>query len=253
MERMHNLITAVGGIFFLWFSLPFVVNGIINIGNGTGMLVSMAVLSYGISYEKVNHRVTELWCHPGSRGLLLFLAAVAAACFLIAAVETIGMVRAASNRPPKNTTAVVLGCSVKGEKPSRVLEERLNAAYAYLVENPKAYCVLSGGQGRGEAISEAECMYRYLTERGIDGRRLLLEDASVNTEENLRFSGELLEEHGLSGDITIVTSEFHAYRAHKTAERLGMKSYSTPSRTFFLYLPTYYVRELYGILYYMIR
>ena len=105
--------------------------------------------------------------------------------------------------------------------------------------------MLSGGQGRGEAISEAECMYRYLTERGIDGRRLLLEDASVNTEENLRFSGELLEEHGLSGDITIVTSEFHAYRAHKTAERLGMKSYSTPSRTFFLYLPTYYVRELY--------
>ena len=53
MERMHNLIAAVGGIFFLWFSLPFVVNGIINIGNGTGMLVFMAVLSYGISYEKI--------------------------------------------------------------------------------------------------------------------------------------------------------------------------------------------------------
>ena len=68
MERMHNLIAAVGGIFFLWFSLPFVVNGIINIGNGTGMLVSMAVLSYGISYEKINHKVTELWRHPWQPG-----------------------------------------------------------------------------------------------------------------------------------------------------------------------------------------
>ena len=253
MERMHNLITAVGGIFFLWFSLPFVVNGIINIGNGTGMLVSMAVLSYGISYEKINHRVTELWRHPRGRGLLLFLSAVAAACFLIAAVETIGMVRAASNRPPKNTTAVVLGCSVKGENPSRILKERLDAAYVYLMENTGAYCVLSGGQGEDELISEAECMYRYLTAAGIDGDRLILEDASGNTEENLRFSGELLAERGLDGDITIITSEFHAYRAQKTAERLGMNSYSTPSRTFFLYLPTYYVRELYGILYYAIK
>ena len=74
----------------------------------------------------------------------------------------------------------------------------------------------------------------------------MFEDASSNTEENLRFSGELLEEHGLSGDITIVTSEFHAYRAQKTAERLGMNGYSTPSRTFFLYLPTYYVRSSMG-------
>ena len=101
-------------------------------------------------------------------------------------------------------------------------------------------------------MSEAECMYRYLTERGIDGR-FAVGGCVCQYGGESAFSGELLEEHGLSGDITIVTSEFHAYRAHKTAERLGMKSYSTPSRTFFLYLPTYYVRELYGILYYLIR
>ena len=96
-------------------------------------------------------------------------------------------------------------------------------------------------------------MYRYLTEKGIEPERLLREDASTNTKENLLFSKKLLEESGFSGDITIVTSEFHAYRAAKTAERLGINSYSTPSHTFFLYLPTYYVRELYGILYYIIQ
>ena len=35
---------------------------------------------------------------------------------------------------------VVLGCSVKGERPSRVLNERLCAAYEYLNRNPKAVC-----------------------------------------------------------------------------------------------------------------
>ena len=96
-------------------------------------------------------------------------------------------------------------------------------------------------------------MYRYLTERGIEPERLILEDASTTTEENLKYSAALLEERGIGGDITIVTSEFHEYRANQVAERLGITSYSTPSHTFFVYLPTYYVRELYGILYYMIR
>ena len=168
-------------------------------------------------------------------------------------METVCIVRSALHRPPENTTAVVLGCSVKGERPSRILEERLEAAYDYLEQNPEAFCVLSGGQGPGEDISEAECMYRYLTERGIAPERLILEDASTTTEENLKYSAALLEERGIGGDITIVTSEFHEYRANQVAERLGITSYSTPSHTFFVYLPTYYVRELYGILYYMIR
>lgn len=140
----------------------------------------------------------------------------------------------------------------QGERPSRVLNERLCAAYEYLNRNPKAVCVLSGGQGDGEEISEAECMYRYLTGRGIDGARLLLEDRSTTTAENLQYSMELLQQHGIDGPITIITSEFHEYRANQTAKRLGITSYSTPSRTFFLYLPTFYVRELYGILYYKI-
>ena len=253
MEKMHNMIAAVGAVTFLWFSLPFVLRGIINIGNITGMLLAGLVLSYAVSYEKVHQGVQALWQYAVGRAGLTLLAVGAALVLVTVAVETVCMVRAAGKHPPKNTTAVVLGCSVKGENPSRILKERLDAAYVYLMENPEAYCVLSGGQGEDELISEAECMYRYLTAAGIDGDRLILEDASGNTEENLRFSGELLAERGLDGDITIVTSEFHAYRAQKAAERLGMNSYSTPSRTFFLYLPTYYVRELYGILYYAIK
>ena len=211
------------------------------------MAVSALVLLYGIFYRQVQDVAGRLWQTRGGRAGLSALGMVLLFILLIVTVETAGMIRSAANRAPENTTAVVLGCSVKGERPSRVLSERLCAAYEYLNRNPKAVCVLSGGQGDGEEISEAECMYRYLTGRGIDGARLLLEDRS-----NLQYSMELLQQHGIDGPVTIITSEFHEYRANQTAKRLGITSYSTPSRTFFLYLPTFYVRELYGILYYKI-
>lgn len=252
MNQIYVMLMAAGGIFFLWFVGPMF-GGICNIGNLTGALLSALLFLYGIFHERVHLFVRGAWQHRGGKAGLIIVALLAVCVLVTAVIETAGMVLAAANRPPENTTAVVLGCSVKGSRPSTILKERMDAAYAYLTENPDAVCVLSGGQGKGEDISEAECMYRYLTEKGIPGERLLLEDASTTTEENLLFSMELLEEQGISGEITIITSEFHEYRANKTAERLGITSYSTPSHTFFLYLPTYYVRELYGILYYMIR
>lgn len=252
MDKIHTVITIVGAIFFLWFVIPFAA-GIVNIGNVTGALIAALVCGYGRFYIKIHVYFAETWQRGLGKVIIVAAGIVAAIVFGIAILETVGMVRAACNQPPQNTTVVVLGCGVRGTKPSKVLEERLDAAYDYLIENPEAYCVLSGGQGKGEDISEAECMYRYLTERGIAQQRLLCEDKSTTTEENLQFSQKLLEEQGITGDITIVTSEFHAYRAAKMAEHLGMCSYSTPSHTFFVYLPTYYVRELYGILYYEIK
>lgn len=252
MDKLHLILTAAGAICFLWFFGP-VLAGIVNIGNLTGMAVSVLVFSYGLFQKRVHSAVGNLWQNKTGKVLLCIVTVFAVCVIVTALAETIGMVRVAVNRPPENTNAVVLGCSVRGSRPSTILKERMDAAYEYLIKNPEAFCVLSGGQGPGEDISEAECMFRYLTGKGIAEERLLMEDASTTTEENLTFSMRLLEEEGLAGEITIVTSEFHEYRANKTAERLGITSYSTPSHTFILYLPTYYVRELYGILYYMIR
>lgn len=250
MDKIHGVLAVTGITFLLWFAVPIAAR-IINIGNLTGMAVSGLLVYYALFYEKVHAGVFKLWQSSGGKAAFALAAAVILCIAVTAVVLTIGVVCAAVNGPPENTTAVVLGCRVRGIEPSRVLKERLDAAYEYLKENPKALCVLSGGQGPGEDITEAECMYRCLTGKGIDGARLIREDTSTTTEENLRFSMRVLEERGIEGDITIVTSEFHEYRANKTAKRLGITSYSTPSRTFFVYLPTYYVRELYGILYYM--
>lgn len=249
MSRLHMIITAIGAIFFLWFALPSF--AIFSIGSVTGMVLSALVFFYGIFYQKVHSFLHFLWHNFAGKAVVICITCFVLGVALVALWETVGIVGAAMRRPPENTTAVVLGCSVKGERPSTVLNERLKAAYKYLSENEKAFCVLSGGQGPGEDISEAECMYRYLTEKGIAPKRLFKEDMSTNTSENLKFSLEILREQGIDGPITIITSEFHEYRANAVAEKLGIESYSTPSHTFFAYLPTFYVRELYGILYYM--
>lgn len=252
MSRMQIVLIMIGSIFGLWFLIPFVARGIFNIGNVTGMAVFEMLIFYGIFQKRIHLFLAHLGESKGGTVVLYVAGIIAAAAMLTVVTETVLMVKSAVNRPPANTTAVVLGCSVKGTRPSRILQERLDAAYVYLTENEKAVCVLSGGQGDGEDISEAECMYRYLTEKGISPKRLIKEDVSTNTEENLLYARQLLEQHELGNEITIITSEFHEYRANAMAEKLELVSYSTPSRTFFLYFPTYYVRELYGILYYMI-
>lgn len=250
MEKISYIISGAAVLLFLWFLAPVLAGGRIHIGNVTGFAVFGLMFFYGIFRKRVNLWVAGMWKQTGGRLVLSLLLVIAAGIIALVVIETCFMVRAATRRPPENTTAVVLGCSVKGTRPSTILKERMDAAYTYLLANPEAFCVLSGGQGEGEDISEAECMYRYLTGKGIAPERLILEDASTNTRENLALTCKLLEERGLELKVAVITSEFHAYRGEMFAETAGIESYSVPAQTFWLYLPSYYVRELYGILYY---
>ena len=76
---------------------------------------------------------------------------------------------------------IVLGAHVDGERLTKALYERVRKALEYLETHPETKAVLSGGKGKGEAISEAEAMRRYLIRKGISPERLLLEEKSVNT------------------------------------------------------------------------
>lgn len=137
-------------------------------------------------------------------------------------VVSVMMLRGAARPAPKNATVIVLGAAVYGETPCLMLTQRLDAAARYLDANPDAACILSGGQGPGEDISEAEAMKRYLLEKGVDESRLYMEDKSTNTFENIQFSKRILEEHRLSPTVVIATQEFHQYRAQAFARRAGL-------------------------------
>ncbi|MCI6150315.1 MAG: YdcF family protein [Flintibacter sp.] len=125
---------------------------------------------------------------------------------------------------------IVLGCRVMpGGEPSILLQDRLDTALDYLDDHPDMTVVVSGGQGSNEPTSEAACMADYLEEHGVDSHQILLEDQSSNTKENLIYSRELLEEHGivvLRDEVLVVSNGFHLTRAQMLAERYGYKSVS---------------------------
>lgn len=124
-----------------------------------------------------------------------------------------------SSGSPNLDYVVILGAQVKGELPSKALHKRLEKAREYVKENESTVLILSGGQGSGENITEAECMRRWLTEQGISEKRMILEERSTNTRENLEFSHKLT---GCGGKRTgILSNDFHVYRAVRLAEKLG--------------------------------
>ncbi len=128
---------------------------------------------------------------------------------------------------------IVLGAGVNGDVPSLALQSRLDRAAAYLEQHPGIPAVLSGSQGPGENLTEAEAMKRYLLSRHPDwADRLILEDQSHSTAQNFRYSSALLRERGFdgeSGTVAFVTNGFHLYRAHLLAQSEGLISIGVPA------------------------
>lgn len=154
---------------------------------------------------------------------------------ILAAIPTgiwIG-VNAKGAEDPKNDYVIVLGAGVNGTVPSRPLRERLEAAKTYLETYPEATAILTGGKGSNENISEAQCMYNWLTERGIDPQRLRMEDKATSTEENLDFSMDLIEaETGTRPEtVTVLSNEYHLARASIFAENEGIQMVGYAAKT----------------------
>jgi len=142
--------------------------------------------------------------------------------------------------------AIVLGAGVNGDVPSLSLKNRLDAALEYAEEYPQSKLIVSGGQGPGENISEAECMRRWLEERGVEPERIIMEERAASTEENLKFSQEIIAAEGgdPEGRVAVVTAEYHLCRAKKMAEELGMEPLGVAAHTTNpVLMVNYFVRE----------
>ena len=240
------VLAIVGGIMFGLFTNPFV-GGIINIGNITGTLLSIIIISYSIMFETINIGVRKFIKKKYGK-LAMFVASVMAVLIIITAVVTATLMIMATTKSGDGTdTLIVLGCKVNGENPCGMLEERLEAAKDYLEENKDAVCIVSGGQGSDEDISEAECMYNWLVDNGIEAERIYKEDKSTSTIENIKYSMEILERENLGTNVAIATNEFHVFRAGAVAESLGLTYSAVPAKTSWWLVPTYSVREMYGI------
>ena len=186
---------------------------------------------------------------PGK--IIVGAAAVLSGVFVLFVIGALGYIWwGASAKPEDGATVVVLGCQVNGERPSRVLSCRIETAYHYLQEHPQAKCILSGGKGTNETISEAECMYRELVNKGIDPKRLYREDQSTTTQENLLFSRHIIEEEGLDPRMAIITDWYHEARAGTFARKLGVSAGAVPSPIPAYLTPPLVIREIFALGYY---
>ena len=141
---------------------------------------------------------------------------------------------------------VVLGAQMKPEGPSKVLQYRLDAALAYLTDHPECQVIVSGGQGADEHISEAKGMYDYLVAHGLEADRILLEDQSVNTVQNLAFSAKYFDKE--KDEVLIVSNNFHVFRAVGIARRQGYQKVSgLAARGYWFLLPNNMLREFVGV------
>lgn len=178
-------------------------------------------------------------------------AAVYLALALFFAIEIPIIAAAKTDREPEVPYLIVLGAGVNGRQPSLSLLNRLNAALDYLEAYPQARAVLSGGQGPGEDISEARCMYDWLSEKGIEKNRLILEEKSSSTYENLKFSlGKIQDEGGVpSKPVALVSSEYHLYRAKYMAGQLGAEALGVAAKTTKpVLMVNYFIREAAAVL-----
>ncbi len=223
---------------------------VLNSGSVVGMAIGLCILLLALFFPRVKASLARCRQKRGGRIALAAIAVLLSLFCIYAATVTVLVVHgfAASETIPENTPAVVLGCAVNGEKPSLMLQKRIDAAYDYLTENPQATCILSGGKGDDENISEAQAMYRALTEKGIAPERLYVEARSTTTAENFRFSKEILEENGMGDTVVLITTDFHQFRAGLFAKNAGLTTYKVCSHSGAFSLPTFIVREWFTVI-----
>ena len=142
---------------------------------------------------------------------------------------------------------IVLGAQMRDYGPSRVLQYRLDTACEYLVEHEDTLCIVSGGKGPNETITEALGMRDYLVKKGISEDRIILEDQSQDTSENIRNSALLLNKE--EDRVGIVTNNFHLFRGVSIAKKQGFRHvYGLAAGSTKAYLPNNMLREFLGVM-----
>ncbi len=251
LKKLFLIIRIILSLVFLgmaiWFVIPMM-SYIINIGNIFGSLICLAgffVTAFWNNFKDIFKRICR---NNFVKWAMRIVYVIIILVFAYIAIISGFIITAANKSPDADSTVIVLGCQVRGTDPSLMLLKRLEAALDYLNSNRSAICIVSGGKGDNEYISEAQCMFNYLTEHGIADERIICEDKSSTTSENLEFSKKIIEEHNLSKNIAIVTDGFHEFRAGIIAKKAGLTPTGAVSADTPLYLlATYHLRETIAI------
>ncbi len=253
-EKTKMIVRAIFVIVGAWLLWEFLrALPVVCIGNAVGTVFSVMMIGAGFFLDKLSAAAAGLWKTGGGKAALVTLGIIVLSVIVYCVTMSVLMVKAISGGEERKADAViVLGCQIKGDRPSRMLRIRLDKACEYLKDDPDCICIVSGGKGDDENYPEAEIMKKYLVEQGIDASRITMEDKSTSTKENMRFSKAILDDMGISGNICFVSDGYHLFRAGLIAKDEGLDAFGLAAKTEARFVPTYWVREWLSIGYYFI-
>lgn len=244
MKRVLSWIDIIfGGLLIVYII-------VINLISSNSIAFSTPLILLGILlifYHIIKDKFNDNKFFKITRKVITTLVCLGLICFSIIEALIIGYPK---NNKDNFDYLIVLGAGLKNKtEVSLTLEDRLKAAMECIKDNNDyKYIVVSGGKGNDERISEAEAMKNYLIEHGVLENKILIEDKSTNTSENLKFSKQIIEENSKKSisksKIKVVTTDFHALRSSILAKKNGYKNIKIyTSDTIGYLIPIYYARE----------
>lgn len=231
--------TAAGILCLLYFTILFLYSGFTSAFYLIWPFMAIGFFTLGQLF-----RIHFFQCLPPVlRGGLLIIIGICLLFFL--GVEAMILKYAMQSPKPGQEYVIVLGAHVRTSGPSRALALRLDKALEYALDNPDTVFIVSGGQGANEPCTEALAMKEYLLKNGMPAEKILLEEASTNTRENLAFSKAMLPNEASVG---IISNGFHMCRALHLAKSLGIENASgIPARSDLPTQPTNLLREFFAV------
>ena len=211
-----SAIIAASGLGVLSNGVALILNSAANIGTYLTVGLGIVLIVVGLFFKILK----KLFIYPLFK-LLSFLISL----LLVIALITSGFLFVygkADTVTYKEDYLVVLGCGLNGTTPSLSLKSRLNTALAYLEKNTDCTVIVTGGQGSGEDITEAEAMSVYLTECGIIRDRIIKEESATSTSENFKFSNLATNGALTDASAAFITNDFHIFRANSLAKLEGL-------------------------------
>ena len=245
-KYVYTSFEIIGILLILYYLILKLMFGFVAFSSVFCML-GIALLVYGYVELKFN---IDIWRHIPKIFRIIITTLFTIGLVIFISIESIIIYNGYHHDAERPDYLVVLGAGLRGNSISASLLYRLETTLDFHEMYPDVRIVVSGGQGKGENMAEALAMRNFLVDNGVDPSLIIMENKSTDTYENFLYTKEVLEEEtGKEGfTITIISNNFHMYRAKFLAKEVGFSTYGYPAPSHKASALVFYVREFFGVI-----
>ena len=243
---VYTSFQVIGILLILYYLILKLMFGFVAFSN---MFCMLGILLFVYGYVELKFNI-DIWGHIPKIFRVIITTLFTVGLVIFICIESIIIYNGNHHDNEKPDYLVVLGAGLRGNSISASLLYRLETTLDFHEMYPDVKIVVSGGQGTGESMPEALAMRNFLVDNGVDPSLIIMEDQSTNTYENFLYTKYILEEDTEKDNftITIISNNFHMYRAKFLAREVGFSTYGYPAPSHKASALVFYVREFFGVI-----